>query len=286
MSQPLQDVPQFESLESMLKERASVFPYPPTPDLARVVMERLATEPSATYMHRRRLAVALAVVVLLLAGLLAVPQVRAAIADVLRLGAVRILLIEPTATPSPTAAPSIATIPGAAARAQPPTPAPTPRASPTALASVLDLSGEMTLTEAQSRVRFPIHLPTYPLDLGAPDRVYMQWLEGQAVVLVWLDKTAQAPQRVRLSLHLLGPGAIVDKVRPRVIRETRVNGQRALWTEGPYLLRQRDGDYTITRLIDGHVLIWTEGDITYRLETSESMEEAVKMAESLAAQSP
>jgi hypothetical protein len=34
-------------------------------------------------------------------------------------------------------------------------------------------------------------------------------------------------------------------------------------------------------LIEGHVLIWKEGDITYRLETDLPVEEAVKIAESL-----
>jgi hypothetical protein len=37
----------------------------------------------------------------------------------------------------------------------------------------------------------------------------------------------------------------------------------------------------IRRLIDGHVLIWEEDGITYRLETGVTLEEAVKIAESL-----
>ena len=60
-----------------------------------------------------------------------------------------------------------------------------------------------------------------------------------------------------------------------------VNGQRAIWTVGPYPLRLYNGDIEFTRLIKGHVLIWQEGDITYRLETDLSLEEAVKIAESL-----
>ena len=34
-------------------------------------------------------------------------------------------------------------------------------------------------------------------------------------------------------------------------------------------------------LVEGHALVWEEGDITYRLETSLSLDEAVKIAESL-----
>jgi hypothetical protein len=36
-----------------------------------------------------------------------------------------------------------------------------------------------------------------------------------------------------------------------------------------------------TRLVDGHVLIWADGDITYRLETNLLLEEAIRIAESL-----
>ena len=34
-------------------------------------------------------------------------------------------------------------------------------------------------------------------------------------------------------------------------------------------------------LVNGHALIWSEGSITYRLETTASLGEAVKIAESL-----
>jgi hypothetical protein len=37
------------------------------------------------------------------------------------------------------------------------------------------------------------------------------------------------------------------------------------------------------RLIEGNVLIWTEGDLTYRIETDLSLEEAIRIAESLQA---
>jgi hypothetical protein len=40
------------------------------------------------------------------------------------------------------------------------------------------------------------------------------------------------------------------------------------------------------RLVSGHVLIWEEDGLTYRLETDLSMEEAVAIAESLAEWEP
>jgi hypothetical protein len=266
---------QFESLQSALREAARSFPYPPTPDIAGAVGEWFTHARRQAHLRPRRLAVAIAIVVVLIAGLLMVPQVRAGILDVLRLGAVRILLTEPATPTAPVTAPATAPVTSTARSSLSPTPSP----APTRLSSVLDLAGEMSFADAQSQVKFPLRTPAYPPDLGAPDAVFLQRLNGPVVVLVWLDNTT--PSRVRLSLHLLGPGAIIDKVKPRVIQETTVRGQRALWTEGPYLIQQRDGDYSIRRLIDGHVLIWQEGEITYRLETGAPLDEAVKIAESL-----
>jgi hypothetical protein len=155
-------------------------------------------------------------------------------------------------------------------------------ASPTPLNSVMDLAGETTLAEAQEQIDFPIRLPTYPADLGSPDRVFFQNIGGPAVVLVWLDPNK--PSRVALSLHQLGPGTFADKGNPGSVQETTVNGRQALWTEGPYILQFRRGnrvDYDMRRLVTGRVLIWVEGEVTYRLETDLPLEEAVRVAESL-----
>jgi len=100
-------------------------------------------------------------------------------------------------------------------------------------------------------------------------------------ILVWLD-LRQQPGRVLMSLHFIPAGSwAIDKVKPTLIQETNVNGERAIWTVGPYPLRLYNGDIEFTRLIDGHVLIWAERDITYRLETGLPLEEALKIAESL-----
>jgi hypothetical protein len=54
-----------------------------------------------------------------------------------------------------------------------------------------------------------------------------------------------------------------------------------VWAEGPYLLQLSGGDIDLRRLVEGHVLIWTDGPITYRLETDLTLDEAVRIAESL-----
>jgi hypothetical protein len=209
------------------------------------------------------------------AALLAVPAVRAGVVEFLQIGAVRILLgPRPTETPRP--APTASST--RAATAVPPT--------PLVLTSVLDLAGETTLAEARAGVDFAIPLPTYPPDLGEPDRVFVQDLDGAAVVLVWLQP--DDPARPRLVLNALTSPIMADKVyyellkqRPLQVEVTTVNGGDAVWTTGPYVLETRGGDWQEYRLIEGHVLIWTDGALTYRLETDATLEEAVRMAESI-----
>jgi hypothetical protein len=101
---------------------------------------------------------------------------------------------------------------------------------------------------------------------------------------VWLDP--DRPGGVRLSLHLLASRVmaekgLMEKEPPRVVQFTTVHGREAAWTEGPYVVRVRNGDYDFRRLIEGHVLIWEEEGVTYRLETDLPLFEAVKIAESL-----
>lgn len=244
------------------------FAYPPTPDLAGAVQQRLADRSALSGQRRMRPALAfLLALALLISGLLAVPPVRAAIVEWLQIGAVRIWLVEPTPTPLQTT--------------QPPRPTATP------LATLFNLAGATTLAAAQQKAGFPIRLPTDPADLGAPDGVYYQELGGPAVVLVWLEPTQ--PTRARFSLHILGATVFAEKGNVRQLEQTTVNGQPAFWTEGPYLLAYRRGnavDWDIRHLVEGHVLLWTEDQLTYRLETSTSLVEAVHMAESLVALPP
>jgi hypothetical protein len=128
---------------------------------------------------------------------------------------------------------------------------------------------------------FPILLPAYPTDLGLPDNVFLQDLDGQVLVLVWLDPAK--PGKVRLSLHQFSDqdNMTVTKVQPITVLETTVGGEPAVWAQGPYILKYRNGDIDVIRLIEGHVLIWEQAGITYRLETDLSVEEAVRIAESL-----
>lgn len=243
-----------DRLEAWVRRAAREFPYPPTPNLA--PRARAARAP------RLRLAYAVAIVLALLAGLLAVPQVRAGLVEFLQIGVIRIFLTEPSATPTQAGQ--------------------TPQPTPTLLPSLLQLAGRNTLEEARARAPFPIRLPSHPADLGQPDHVFLQDLDGAAVVLVWIHD--ERPERVRLSLHLLVSDAVVKKgIKGPVetIAFTEVNGQEAIVAEGPYILQMQNGNWDFRRLVEGRVLIWTEGDVTYRLESDLPLEEMVLIAESL-----
>src|SRR3712207_837550 len=86
-----------------LKEYARSFSYPPTPDIAARVRERLGRERVAGARSkvpaRPKLAwVAVAVVVLSLAAALFTPGVQAFVRYLLRIGSVDVVLVTPTAT--------------------------------------------------------------------------------------------------------------------------------------------------------------------------------------------
>ncbi len=250
----------FDSWEDKLRALAHSFDYPPAPDVSLAVRQRLVGRQARKITRPLRLAWAAVILTLILAGALAIPGVRAQIVEFIQIGVVRIFQIAPT---QPSLQPSLQ-----------------PSPQPTLLPSLLDLAGETTLEDARLRASFPIRLPDYPAGLGQPDHVFLQTGDGQMLVLVWLDPGQ--PDRVYLSLHIITPGSItLIKFEPKVIEETTVNGQPAIWAEGPYLIKLRSGDYDDRQLVSGNTLIWLDGELTYRLESDLPLAEAVKIAESL-----
>jgi hypothetical protein len=252
--------------ETQLRSIASGMEYPATPDIAGSVAARLPR--SRVEPMNRNYARLLILAVVLLASLLFIPSVRAAVLDFIQIGVVRIFRNEPTTVPQ--------TLPATGTPVAM-TPVPT---LPSLLPVLEQMDGETTLSDARQSVGYPILLPTYPQGMGDPDRVFVQEANGPMTILVWMDP--QQPGQVKMSLHFIPEGSwAVDKFAPRSIAETKVNGQHAVWAVGPYLLMLRNGEMEISRLVNGHVLIWEDGGVTYRLEMDLSMEEAVRIAESL-----
>jgi hypothetical protein len=249
-------------VEAQLREMAVEFRYPPIPEISSKVLPRLKPAAPEKPFYQRKLTWALFALVIIVGGLLAVPPVRAQILEFLQVGVVQIFLGEPVEDPAPTQVPD-GSLPREAL-----------------IPSLQVIAGEIDLQAAQEQLPFSIHLPSYPADLGEPDLVFLQDMAGPFLVLVWMDP--RQPEQVRLSLHLIGPGSYaLGKSMPRTVGMTQVNEQPAVWAEGPYILTMANGGVENYRLIDGHVLIWEEGGLTYRLETDLSMEEAIRIAESL-----
>lgn len=264
-------------LDRPLKEYARSFAYPATPDIAGAVRRSLAGErasaiPGRAFRPPRLAWVAFALVLLALGAALLTPDVQAFVRYLLRIGAVDIVV----ATPTPVVTPNTETTA-------------TDTASPPTLPALLnDLVGETTLDIARSRMQFPIRLPSYPPELGEPDLVYMQDPRSSLVV-VWLDP--EEPGKPRMSLMQTIEAGIAQKMvsRPEVVEKTTVNGKEAAWVRGPHYLLFRNPDlnrdlgleFKEVVLVEGNVLLWQEGVVTYRLETTLPKAEALKVAESL-----
>jgi hypothetical protein len=256
------DERQLAIVEARLQEAAAEFRYPSIPDIRNKVLSGMKQSQVTRQLHTQKLAWTVMILAALMVGLLAVPPVRAQVVEFLQVGVVKIFQVQPGQTPAPTqnhegTSPPAALIP-----------------------SLQLIAGETDLQNAQERVQFPIQLPGYPADLGDPDRVFLQDMAGPLVVLVWMEP--EVPEQVRLSLHIVGPGSYaIAKFMPPTLETTQVDGQLAIWAKGPYVLNMNNGTLENIRLIEGHVLIWEQGRLTYRLETDLPLEEAVRIAESL-----
>ena len=252
-----------------LKEYARAFSYPPTPNIAASVRERLAshrgTSERSRAASRPRLAlVAAALVVLALGAALLTPDVQAFVRYILRIGSVGIVV----ATPTPTL--------GAGTVSPPPTQLPT---------LLQSLDGKTTLDDARARMTFPLKVPSYPSDLGPPELVYLQDPHS-LVVLVWLDPGQPGKAALNLTQIVESTGLGKKTVSsPDVVEETTVNGQKAAWVRGPhtFVFAKPDGrtEFQEHILVEGNVLLWQDNAVTYRLETGLTKEEAIKIAESL-----
>ncbi|MEU1240321.1 hypothetical protein ABZ388_08175 [Micromonospora parva] len=235
-------------LERELRDLSTWLDTPDPPDVSARVRVRLSTP--APRRRRWRSLAAVALVTLLVAVL---PPTRAAIADVVT-GLLRFAGV------------SIATAP-----------APTP---PGANASPLPGQRVVALDEAQRAVRFPIRLPA---KLGPPERV--------------LVADPDATGRYRVATLLYDGGALrVDafdghldlafhkEVTPPGANWVQVNGDFAVWVDGPHVLSYVDragGIRRETARLAASTLIWQDNEVSYRLEGHLTRAEAIEIARSL-----
>lgn len=270
----------FDTLEQRLSAIGRGFPYPPTPDISTAVRDRIEAKNVRRGFSQARLAWALAILLVLATVLFAVPPVRAQILEFLQIGAMRVFFGESTPSEAAETPPGTTTNePGAILGEE------TREAKQTAsgLPTVRDIVPPITLQAAQELAGFGLKAPAYPETLGSPDQVYYLNLEGPAVLTLWMD--SEAPEKVYLSLLQLGPGAFAGKGAPGTVDQIEVNGEQGLWMEGAHILYLHLGETSqiVEIPVEGNILIWTEGPITYRLEGDFPLEEALRIAESLKA---
>jgi len=254
-------------LEATLADLGERLAYPRPARLADGVRARLR-EPRARRWWdtlrspRYAFAPALATLALILVvSLAAVPDVRAAADEFLRLRGIDIF--RTAAAPSaPVASPAV--------------PFPGERVS---------------LEEARRRAPF-LRVPT-DARLGAPDQVYVDRTQaGDRVTLVYVSRPGIPVSRE------VGVSAVVVVLRGRVdeslfgkvappgtrIEEVTVSGGRGFWLEGePHQFFYRDAAGNLwpeTLRLAGNTLLWEQGDTTLRLEAQLGRDEAIRIGAS------
>lgn len=268
------------TLEQALGDIGRRLAYAPPADLRRSVLARLAAAPAArapwwirigSPRHGLRPALA-AFGVLLLALALAVPAVRTAAGEILRIGGIEIFR-----APAPTAPPS-----AAPAR---PSPSGTVPPSPTPLFGV-----PVTLDDARSQAGYPLAVPTDQA-LGLPDEVYLRALPGGAtqVTLVYRQRAGipVSPFAGVSAVVVFLPGTLEPGVLGKVtgpgttVEMLSVNGGPGAWISGqPHQIyyRSAGGFLTDDLRLAGNTLVWQQGPTTMRIEAAVDRASALRIA--------
>ena len=253
---------QTELDDNQIKQLADSFLFPSTPDIATGVRGRLEVDKPAGYTRSMRLVWAILLCLFLVAGLFMIPQVRAAALRFFNIGAITIFELDETNEPIKETAVISATKP------------------PTSLIEKLGIATEITYTDVLS-VTTSYYLPTTPTDLGQPDQLFLYQSDVDwptTLISVWKADGAQAES---LALYQIEAAQFAYK-GASYFEETAVNEQRAMWIEGPHLFRLQNAQWQEWQFVEGNVLIWWHEDqLTFRLEGASSLEEALRIAESL-----
>ena len=264
MSQQL--TPEYGEIDVLLRASARAFAYPKTPNIAARVGIRLDEEArsltiAASFIERLRAGMArpvlraaaavLLVAAVVIASALVVPQSREALADFFGLSHVKIE-IGPVLGPPP------------------------PILSPGSFAE------PATLSSAQERVDFEIRLPVVDGTEMAADAVYVEDRSPGAEVVIAVYEEADF-DLYQSANGFFGKGGIPSS---DVLLEADVHGYEAIWIgRGGHIASSLDDQGRVVvetlRSVERATLLWEEMGVTYRLETSLSLDEAIRIAESL-----
>jgi hypothetical protein len=187
----------------------------------------------------------------------------------------------PNGGPSPSASHVLSTPVATAARTAVPGPP----------GSGLGLGTKVALADIDPLAGFEVHWPSDP-PIGPPDAAWLDPALNDQVALVWaasdrLPATNEPGVGLILTqfrgtvedgwfTKILGPDTTVELVRVGGLRGYWITGQpHQFFYEGP------NGFVDETRRFVGDVLLWADGPITYRLETSLGRDAALAIAESM-----
>jgi len=169
-------------------------------------------------------------------------------------------------------------------------------ATPASIGGSLLLGERSTMDEVIRTVPFDVALPTDDA-ASEPDEIYLNQRSGVIVVGLLYEASDELPEIGSTGVGMLvleidSANAGIFFVKKTVVgggevEMTSINGSTAYWIE--------DGILTVAPveglMLDppgmdsrrsGNVLIWSDGDVTYRLETDLPINDAVRIAGSLA----
>ncbi len=251
-------------LERELRDLGAAIAFPPTPDLADPVRRRLAASERAPrrFSFRRGAVLALAVLVVALGAVLAVPQARTAVLEWLGLRGVTIERV-PAAPTTPAAGRTLRE-----------------------LDAHLELGRRVTLDEARSAVRYPLVVP--PAELGRPHALYLsEAAPGGQVAFVYRDEAEVTALFTEFRAELdegfihktAGPGTEIEAVT--------VNGEPGWWLAGEphefvYVDPETREPRAETLRLATNTLLWQRGELTLRLEGDLTRDEALVIARAVA----
>jgi hypothetical protein len=155
----------------------------------------------------------------------------------------------------------------------------------------MGLGTRVELTDLDAQAGFAVRWPTDPV-LGPPDAAYVDRTRSGQVALVWAarpDLPATLEPGVGLVLTSFQGGLTEGFFSKAIGLDTTVepalvDGARAYWLSGePHFLFYEgpEGRVEDARRWVGDALIWADGPITHRLETSLGVDRAIEIAESM-----
>lgn len=282
-NEPVPDPPE-RDLHDRLLVISRLIHVPETPDIAASVRQALSQEPathrpqavgppSPVSWLRRPAALAAAVALLLIAGIVLIPATRETVAGWLGVPGIQIQFTDDDDDPTPTV---VAT--------------PQPNLG-------LLLGDPVTLDEARRRVDFAIALPNIP-GLGMPDEIYVRLRPGADQVVYLYGARPGFPAAAETGIGLLliqfeAPDdafwGVKQVTGSNDVRVVSVNGRDGLWIGGSHQLLIAPDPDPVTNARAGdlaarpsaNVLLWADDGITYRIESTLSRQESISLAESV-----